>query len=419
MSSPPVADLADGSAGVIGDRSYSSDPTIAADMVSAAVRGFRLSGVASVVKHWPGHGATVVDSHRALPTVDVDYELWTQRERVPFVAAIEEDVDMVMVGHLALPGLDPAQDGQRPASVSPVLIETLLREELGFQGVVVTDALDMGAVRSIERGELAVQAIEAGVDILLAPPDLVAARDALSAAVASGRISQERLDQSVSRILTLKDRLGLPIEMGPAEMSKTTGQWLYDQESAITATTSGMWSTSIAADWNIGTNPNGGYAMASSLRAMRQLVLEADGMSDVVRADSESDSDLDAVAKLDPLTVTTHFLRPSLGGEMGEIKADLVRPGRRLSTATASLTQGGKERLRVIAAFGHLDDYVDDADSAPVVSPSTVHPRLGDCSRANDSTSPATATRRMSGPPTVGARGGASHLVSAGCADRS
>ncbi len=212
----PVADLATGSAGVIGDRSYSSDPAIAADMVSAAVRGFRLSGVASVVKHWPGHGATVVDSHRALPTVDVDYETWIQRERVPFVAAIEEGVDMVMVGHLALPGLDPAQDGQRPASVSPILIETLLREELGFEGVVVTDALDMGAVRSIERGELAVQAIEAGVDILLAPPDLLAVRDALRAAVASGRISQERLDQSVSRILTLKDRLGLPIEMGPA-----------------------------------------------------------------------------------------------------------------------------------------------------------------------------------------------------------
>ncbi len=213
----PVADLADGSAGVIGDRSYSSDPAIAADMVSAAVQGFRLSGVASVVKHWPGHGATIVDSHQALPTVDVDYETWTQRERVPFAAAIEQEVDMVMVGHLALPGLDPAQDGQRPASVSPVLIETLLRQELGFEGVVVTDALDMGAVRSIERGELAVQAIEAGVDILLAPPDLVAVRQSLRAAVASGRITPERLNQSVTRILTLKKRLGLPIEIGPAE----------------------------------------------------------------------------------------------------------------------------------------------------------------------------------------------------------
>ncbi len=204
----PVADLADGSQGVIGDRSYSSEPSVAADMVTAAVRGFRLSGIASVVKHWPGHGATVVDSHQSLPTVDVDYELWTQRERVPFVAAIEEGVDMVMVGHLALPGLDP-DSGIRAASVSPVLIDGLLRSELGFDGVVITDALDMGAVSSIERGELAVQAIEAGVDILLAPPDLAAAREGLRAAVASGRISEQRLDQSVMRILTLKDRLDL------------------------------------------------------------------------------------------------------------------------------------------------------------------------------------------------------------------
>lgn len=202
----PVADLSDGSEGVIRDRSYSADPDIAGNAVAAAVSGFADAGIASTVKHWPGHGATVVDSHASLPTVDVDYELWVARERVPFVAAFDADVDMVMVGHLALPGLDPA--GQ-PATVSSLMIERLLRDEAGFDGVVVTDALDMGAVASIERGELAVQSVVAGVDILLAPPDLTAVRQALLDAVAQGRISSERLDESVRRILRLKTKLGL------------------------------------------------------------------------------------------------------------------------------------------------------------------------------------------------------------------
>ncbi len=152
-------------------------------------------------------------------------------------------------------------------------------------------------------------------------------------------------------------------------MTGPSGEWLYDQESAISATSSGTWSTSVAAAWNIGMNPNGGYAMASCLRAMRQLVIEADGMNESISADPEP------AAKLDPLTVTTHFLRPSLGGQAGEVKADLVRSGRRLSTATASLTQGGKERLRVIAAFGRLDDHDgdDDDDGTPAPGQSSTH----------------------------------------------
>lgn len=202
----PVADLSGGTAGVIADRSYSADPQVAAAMVTASVRGFRLSGIASTVKHWPGHGATIVDSHQSLPTVDVDLALWTQRERVPFAAAIDEGVDMVMVGHLALPGLDPSG---APASVSSMLVDQLLRDDLGFDGVVVTDALDMGAVSSFERGELAVQSIEAGVDILLAPPDLVAVSSALVEAVESGRLPMERLDESVYRVLRLKRHLRL------------------------------------------------------------------------------------------------------------------------------------------------------------------------------------------------------------------
>jgi len=202
----PVADLTDGNAGVIGNRSYGADPEITARMVVASVEGLQEAGVAAAVKHWPGHGDTTLDSHSVLPTIDIDQLTWEQRERVPFAAAVEADVAIVMVGHLALPGLDPS--GQ-PATVSPVLIEELLRADLGFEGIVMTDALDMGAVRSQDRVELVVQSIEAGVDILLAPPDVALAHAAIVDAVVTGRISEERLDASVARVLRLKDGLGL------------------------------------------------------------------------------------------------------------------------------------------------------------------------------------------------------------------
>jgi beta-N-acetylhexosaminidase len=203
----PVADLTDGNAGVIGNRSYGADPLVAADMVVASVEGLQgVAGVAAAVKHWPGHGDTTLDSHAVLPTIDIDRLTWEQRERVPFAAAVDAEVAIVMVGHLALPGLDPTG---APATVSSVLIEELLRAGLGFDGVVMTDALDMGAVRDQDRSELAIQSVEAGVDILLAPPDLAVVHAGLVDAVVTERISEARLDASVLRILRLKARLGL------------------------------------------------------------------------------------------------------------------------------------------------------------------------------------------------------------------
>lgn len=202
----PVADLTDGNAGVIGNRSFGADPFVTADMVVASVEGLQGAGVAAAVKHWPGHGDTSLDSHSVLPVIGVDRLTWEQRERVPFAAAVDADVAIVMVGHLALPGLDPS--GQ-PATVSSVLIEQLLRDDLGFEGIVMTDALDMGAVRDQDRGELVIQSILAGVDILLAPPDVAVAHAAIVDAIASGELSEERLDLSVARVLRLKAELGL------------------------------------------------------------------------------------------------------------------------------------------------------------------------------------------------------------------
>ncbi|MEM9561044.1 MAG: glycoside hydrolase family 3 N-terminal domain-containing protein [Actinomycetota bacterium] len=203
----PVADVLDPSTpSFIDDRSFGDDAEQVARMVGAAVDGLQDAGVAAAVKHWPGHGATPVDSHRLLPSLDIDRELWEQRERLPFETAIDRDVAIVLVGHLALPQLDASG---APATVSSVLIDELLRRELGFDGVVMTDALNMGAVGSIPERELVVDAVLAGVDIVLIPPSLSEATDALRQAVADGTITEARLDASVTRVLRLKERLGL------------------------------------------------------------------------------------------------------------------------------------------------------------------------------------------------------------------
>ena len=203
----PVADVVPpGADSFIGDRSFGGDPAEVSAMVAAAVDGLQRSGVAAAVKHWPGHGATGVDSHERLPSVDVERSLWEERERPPFAAAIDEDVSIVLVGHLAMPGLDPSA---RPATVSPVLVNELLRGELGFDGVVMSDALNMGAVEGIARDELVVASVQAGIDVMLMPPSLEAASAGLRAAVDDGRIDAAMLDAAVGRVLRLKHHLGL------------------------------------------------------------------------------------------------------------------------------------------------------------------------------------------------------------------
>ncbi|MEM7339698.1 MAG: glycoside hydrolase family 3 protein [Actinomycetota bacterium] len=203
----PVADLnPPNSAGAIGNRSYGEDPAVVAQMVEAAIDGLQGAGVAAAVKHWPGHGATRVDSHLDLPSLDVTQATWDARERVPFASAIDAEVSIVLVGHLVLPGIDPSAD---PATFSSVLIDDLLRNQLDFNGVVMTDALNMGALDAYDQGAVVVDAILAGADIMLFPPDLDVAYTALLAAVNNGRIAQERLDQSVLRVLALKESLGL------------------------------------------------------------------------------------------------------------------------------------------------------------------------------------------------------------------
>lgn len=201
---------------VIADRALGTDAQTVAAAGSAVWEGICDRDVIPVVKHFPGHGDTLTDSHTGLPVVDRSLEELRARELLPFAEAIRRGVPAIMVGHILETGIDP----ELPASLSPKVVDSLLRGEMGFDGVVVTDDLTMGAVSgTYSTGEAAVLAVEAGCDLLLvchgAEP-LAQARDALLSALRSGRISRARLDESVLRILTLKHTAGLSDKPVPA-----------------------------------------------------------------------------------------------------------------------------------------------------------------------------------------------------------
>jgi beta-N-acetylhexosaminidase len=216
---------------VINVRSYGEDPQEVARFVAAFVRGVQSRGVLATVKHFPGHGDTRTDSHRSLPVLSVSRERLERVELVPFRAAISAGAAAVMTAHVSLPALDaePApvrpggvadnpytqdageatKDATLPASLSPRITDGLLRRELGFEGVVVTDALDMGGiVDHFDPGEAAVRAILAGADEVLKSTNTDAAIAGVRRAVEAGRISRDRLDVSVRRILAAKARAG-------------------------------------------------------------------------------------------------------------------------------------------------------------------------------------------------------------------
>jgi beta-N-acetylhexosaminidase len=193
---------------IINTRSFGEDPARVAEFVSAFVRGVEENGGLATVKHFPGHGDTAADSHIDLPVIRADRDRLENLELVPFRAAIAAGASSVMTGHLSIPALEP--DSNTPATLSHNILTGLLRDELGFQGLVVTDAMDMGGITvRYAPGEAAVRAVLAGADALLMPPVPDAAFEALQEAVKSGRISKERLDASVHRILQAKARLGL------------------------------------------------------------------------------------------------------------------------------------------------------------------------------------------------------------------
>jgi len=193
---------------VIAMRSFGGDPELVARLGAAFVRGAHAGGALTTGKHFPGHGDTSVDSHVGLPVVAGDRARLDAVELVPFVRAIAEGVDAIMTAHVEMPGL--LGEGAPPATLSPEVLTDLLRGDLGFDGLLFTDALTMGAITDAYGiGEASVRALEAGADVLLSPKDVPGALDAVESAVASGRLSAQRIDASARRILELKARLGL------------------------------------------------------------------------------------------------------------------------------------------------------------------------------------------------------------------
>ncbi|MFI5862732.1 glycoside hydrolase family 3 protein [Streptomyces sp. NPDC051546] len=204
----PVADVnVDPANPVIGVRSFGADPQAVAALVAAQIRGYQGAGVAATAKHFPGHGDTGTDSHVGLPLMTHTRERWEELDEPPFRAAVEAGVDVVMTAHIVFPALDPSGD---PATLSRPIVTGILRERLGFRGVVVTDALDMAGVRQKYGDDrVPVLALKAGCDQLLNPPDLGLAVHSVLAAVESGELTRARIEESVLRILELKARRGL------------------------------------------------------------------------------------------------------------------------------------------------------------------------------------------------------------------
>ena len=204
----PVADVnIEARNPVIGVRSLGADPDAIARLVVAQVKGLQGADCSAAAKHFPGHGDTATDSHVGLPVIDHTRAELDEIDLPPFRAAIEEGIDAIMTGHIVVPALD---DSGRPATLSQPILTGLLREELGFDGVVVTDSLAMEGVRTMFGDDrVPVEAILAGADQMLMPPDLTVAIGGVRDAVADGEITEDRLDRSVRRILAQKLRRGL------------------------------------------------------------------------------------------------------------------------------------------------------------------------------------------------------------------
>lgn len=202
----PVADvLSNPENTVIGSRSFGSDPELVGEMVAAEVKGLKEQGVLATLKHFPGHGDTAQDSHSGAAYSYKTMDELRECELIPFRAGIEAGADLVMMGHISLPNI---LEDDTPASLSYTMVTEVLREELGFDGVVITDGMNMGAIANqYTSGDAAVQAILAGGDLILMSADFYGAYAGVLSAVQAGTISEERLDESLRRIFALKEKI--------------------------------------------------------------------------------------------------------------------------------------------------------------------------------------------------------------------
>lgn len=206
MDFAPVADVwSNPDNTVIGERAYSDDYSQAAELVGSAVKGFEDGGVMCTLKHFPGHGDTAEDSHYSSAYVRRTKDEIMADEMQPFTAGIDAGAEFVMVGHLIVPDID-----ELPATLSYKITTEMLRNEMHFEGIAITDSLAMSSIAdNYGVGESAVMSIKAGIDMLLDPTDIDTAIDAVVQAVESGDITEDRIDDSVRKILALKEKHGL------------------------------------------------------------------------------------------------------------------------------------------------------------------------------------------------------------------
>ena len=187
---------------VIGTRSFGTDPYVVSEMTQSVVKGLEDNQVYACLKHFPGHGATSGDTHAGYAYTDKTLDELMQSEFVPFSNGIQNGVHFIMVSHIAAPQVT---GDNLPASLSPYMIQNVLREQMGYDGIVITDAMNMGAISdSYGSADAAVRAVNAGADIVLMPKDFVSAYQGVLNAVENGTISTDRIDESVRRILRLK-----------------------------------------------------------------------------------------------------------------------------------------------------------------------------------------------------------------------
>lgn len=203
VDNAPVADVLSNPANtVVKTRSFGSDCNLVSEMALAELRGIEDQNVVGVLKHYPGHGATEADSHQGYAYTNATLDEMMSNELVPFINGINSGVQMIMVGHISCPNVT---DDNMPASMSEKMVSDILRTQLGYEGVVTTDAMDMGAIaESYSSGDAAVRAIQAGVDIILMPDNFQEAYQGVIDAVENGTISEERIDESLLRIVYLK-----------------------------------------------------------------------------------------------------------------------------------------------------------------------------------------------------------------------
>jgi beta-N-acetylhexosaminidase len=225
MAYAPVADVNNNPANpIINVRSFGEDPRAVGRLVAAEVRGLEEHGMLATAKHFPGHGDTGTDSHLALPVLFSNWARLDSVELVPFRSAIAAGVTGIMSAHIALPGVEGGL--LRPGTVAPNILSGILRDSLGFKGLVITDALNMGGIANMYGADAGMRAFLAGADLLLQPADPAAAIDAMMAAMSRREISLDRLNRSVRRVLALKQRVGLfqrrtvPLDSIPAVVGR-------------------------------------------------------------------------------------------------------------------------------------------------------------------------------------------------------